>query len=584
MPYAVQNLIVGRGEPTSVSPTDSAEKALALMIEHEYSQLPVVNESKRPLGMVTHGSILRALSNFGVSLQDLHVRDAIVTTNSYRPEDDLFDLLDRLKETNAVLIVDADDQLIGIVTSYDSTEYFRQRAEDLMWVEDIEITIKELVLTAFTDDMGNVDEKVQKDAIEKALSSKHRLMGRYRNALRHYLKLRGEEKPEIDESSLERSFSHLDPKEKTKDFDDLTLYEYAELLLQGICWDLYSPFFDLSPVAIRNLLDGVRNTRNDLAHFRGELSATQRDQLRFCTEWLGRHQAEQLTANMVKIPVDLAIYKAPVEAGTAMVAETAEAYETIAITRESIIPTDEVLGPTHSRYAPLAIWLQSRPSREHRAKLSFEKVEDIIKGELPPYARTHRGWWANDSVGHVQSQQWLEVGWRVAQINITEGRVTFARIIEREAAYISFFSALQNDVRDTTDFPLRELRPDGHCWQTAASLPEDGAKRLHFVFSFSRGKRFRVELYVDTGDKEKNKLIFDRLEGDRDKVHETLGEELGWERLSEKRASRIAWYRPGFITNDEDTLANLRAWAVDAMVRFYDTLAEPAVQALAEVG
>ena len=210
-------------------------------------------------------------------------------------------------------------------------------------------------------------------------------------------------------------------------------------------------------------------------------------------------------------------------------------------------------------------------------------MEDIIDGKLPPSARTHRGWWANDSVGHVQSQQWLEVGWRVAQINMTDGRVTFARIREREAAYISFFSALQNDVQDATDFPLRELSPDGHCWQTAASLPEDGAKRLHFVFSFSRGKRFRVELYIDTGDKKKNKVIFDRLQEDRDKVHEALGEEVGWERLSEKRASRIAWYRPGVITDDEDTLAKLRAWAVDVMVSFYDALAEPAVQALAEV-
>ena len=114
MPYLVQNLIEGQGEPTTVHPDDSAQKALALMIEHGFSQLPVIDEAKRPLGMVTHESILRALSNFGVKLEDLRVSNAIVRAQTYRPEDDLFDLLDRLKETNAVLIVDGVDKLIGM--------------------------------------------------------------------------------------------------------------------------------------------------------------------------------------------------------------------------------------------------------------------------------------------------------------------------------------------------------------------------------------------------------------------------------------------------------------------------------------
>lgn len=581
MPYLVQNLIEGQGEPTTVHPDDSAQKALALMIEHGFSQLPVIDEAKRPLGMVTHESILRALSNFGVKLEDLRVSNAIVRAQTYRPEDDLFDLLDRLKETNAVLIVDGVDKLIGIVTSYDSMEYFRRRAEDMMLVEDIESMVKDLVQTAFIDETGEVDQERLAAAIEEVTSSQRALMRRYRNALRHYLELQGQQQqPEVDPQCLETSFSHLAQKEKPKEFDDLTLYEYTELLLHKGRWDLYRLIFDLEREALRTLLSGVRETRNALAHFRAEISPIQRSQLKFCTEWLAQHPVEQLMRHLVGVSLSWPIHKVETSRELVSVRETGAAYETSPETDIPIVPTEEVLGPDDSRYAPLAIWLQSRPSNADRVQLAFVEVEEIIGGLLPASAHTHRAWWANDSVGHVQSQQWLDVGWRVAQINMTEEKVTFARIREREAAYIGFFSALQTDVRETTGFPLKELSPGGQSWQTAASFPEKGAKYLHFVFAFRRGKRFRIELYIDTTDKEKNKSIFDRLYAARDRFHATLGEELSWERLSEKRASRIALYRPGTIMDDEERLAQLRVWAAGAMARFYEALAEPAIKAL----
>ena len=128
MPYPVQNLIEGRGEPICATPTDTAQHALAEMIEHDFSQLPVVNEAKVALGMVTYESILRALNHFGLKVEQLLVADTLVKASLFRPEDDLFDVLDRLRDTNAVLIVDGDQKLLGIITSYDSTEYFRRRA------------------------------------------------------------------------------------------------------------------------------------------------------------------------------------------------------------------------------------------------------------------------------------------------------------------------------------------------------------------------------------------------------------------------------------------------------------------------
>jgi hypothetical protein len=580
MPYPVENLIEGRGKPTTVRPSDSAQEALALMIEHDFSQLPVVEAGNKPLGMITNGSILRALSNFRAKLEHLRVSNAILKAEMYRPEDDLFDVLDRLQETNAVLIVDGEGRLAGIVTSYDSTEYFRRRAEDMMLVEDIESMVKDLILVCFTDNTGEVDEAALKAAIEEATYSTRALHGKYQNALRHYLKLAGDEESSIDSQCLEESFAHLDPGDKVRAFDELALSEYIELLLHTSRWHFYGPFFDLARDAVRTLLEGVRDTRNMLAHFRGEISSTQRHQLRFCVDWLARYPAEQLMQHALGIPVSWPINITESGQAQPKVAEAGAVYEAPAETDVPLVPAEEVLGPGDSRYAPLAIWLQSQPANQDRIPLSFQEIEDIIGGDLPLSARTHRSWWANDSVGHVQSRQWLDVSWRVAQTNLTEEKVTFARIKERQSDYIRFFSAVLNDVRETTEFPLRELSPDGQSWHVAAKLPGDAPKSLQFVFAFSRRGRFRVELYIDTGDKERNKGVFDRLYASRDRIHGDIGEELSWERLNEARSCRIAWYRQGSITDDEETLKDIRAWAVNSMVKFYDALAGPSVQAL----
>ncbi len=582
MPYPVENLIEGRGTPTTAHSGDSAQEALALMVEHDFSQLPVIDDASQQLGMITYESILRAMSNFGAKLDDLQVSNATVGAFTYDPEDDLFDLLNRLKETNAVLIVDGDGRLSGIVTSYDSTEYFRRRAEDMMLVEDIESMVKDLILVPFTNETGDVHQEGLAVAIEEATDSTEALRGRFQNALRDYLKCRGEEEPRIDSECVENSCYHLAPKQKARAFDELGLWEYTELLLHPGRWHLYGSFFDLAPNFLRTMLEGVRDTRNMLAHFRGEISTAQRDNLRFCAEFLARNPAEQLMERVLGIPVSWPLGTTSTDQAHTKVAEAVAAYEAPADTDVPIVPAEEVLGPGDSRYAPLAIWLRSRSADQNRVRLSFQRIEEIIEGDLPASAWKHRSWWANDAVGHVQSREWLDVGWRVAQINMTEEKVTFARIKERERDYIRFFSTVLADVREATEFPLRELSPDGQSWHIAAKLPEDGPKSLQFIFSFSRGRRLRVELYIDTGDKEKNKLIFDQLHASRDRIGENIGDELSWERLNEARACRIAWYRPGAITDDEETLRQVRAWAVEAMVSFYDELAGPSVQALSK--
>jgi CBS domain-containing protein len=543
-----------------------------LMIEHDFSQLPVVDEDKKPLGIITSDSIIRALNNFGIPLPELQVSHALVKVDQYSPDEDLFDLLDDLKNTYAVLIVNAEGSLIGIVTSYDTTEYFRRRAEDMMYVEDIESMLKDFIRAGYniTDD----DDQQALTAViaEVADGDLHK---KFQKALNHYLNRIDTGKTGVDQNIAQEVFTkHFASKETTKSLDDLTLHDYIQLLLHKSVWPQFYAVFQLKAEAVRNLLDGVRATRNDLAHFHGEISPNQRDQLHFCADWLERQRQAVLIAfqpnaevsELQEVEVSSPISESTLEPST-----------------EEIAPVEEPLRPDDSRYAPLAIWLQRQSRRQEKLTLTFNLIEEILGEELPASARQHRSWWANDSVGHVQSRQWLEVGWRVATISIVEGKVTFAQIKEREKAYIDFFSGLLQELRKVASFHVREAGPDGLSWMIIARVPRTGVQAGFLGFSFARHGRFRVELYIDSNEKERNKRLFDTLYLHKDEIQAELKGITGsleWERMDDKRASRIGLYHEGVITDPPEKLAQLLTWAIDATIRFQKVIDHYVVKAV----
>lgn len=563
MSTTVQQLINSGQRLVTILREDAAQKALELMIEHNYSQLPVVDrdgkvlEEKGKAYTITSDSILRALSRFGTSINDprLRVADAMIKTSIFREDSDLFDLLNDLQDTYAVLIVDGEYKPLGVVTSYDATDYFRQRAEDIMLVEDIEEALKKYILAAYpTQEEETSYELIQ--TIDNIMPSNRDLQGRFQKALLDYLNNTGLNGNKLHKQQADQAFEeHLYRKEQIKTFDRLTLNQYIELFLHDNRWARFGSIFSLDRKNIRQLLHNVRDIRNNLAHFRSIISKQQHDTLLACKEWLERHETDVLKEFEPKqLSVQLQ--------ATFTIAETSNG---------EIAPIEEAIHVNESRYAPLALILREQPRGQAQIQLTFQKIEEFINGELPPSARQHRSWWANDSVGHVQSQQWLDVGWRVSRINMSGETVTFTRIQGREKAYIDFFSALIQCMREKSFFYKRRPSPDGASWMTFAWIPEEGSPIASLVFSFARYGRFRVELYIDTREQQKNKQIFDELYSRREVIQTELGdlsEALEWEKIEAKRASRIALYHTGAITDKKETLANLQEWAVEAMRRF----------------
>lgn len=97
---------------------------------------------------------------------------------------------------------------------------------------------------------------------------------------------------------------------------------------------------------------------------------------------------------------------------------------------------------------------------------------------------------------------------------------------------------------------------------------------FNFVATKSYG---RVELYIDRGDKDENKAIFDELYSQKAAIENAFGSPLTWERLDNKRASRVKSEMSGDIFDDTQRPA-LIAFMVDAMVRLESSFKEPLAQ------
>ena len=85
---------------------------------------------------------------------------------------------------------------------------------------------------------------------------------------------------------------------------------------------------------------------------------------------------------------------------------------------------------------------------------------------------------------------------------------------------------------------------------------------------FGLADKVRVELYIDVGDAERNKALFDWLSGKKEEIEEKLATRLEWERLDDRRASRIAAYRRGSIEANESELEHTRVWFSRELLAF----------------
>lgn len=127
---------------------------------------------------------------------------------------------------------------------------------------------------------------------------------------------------------------------------------------------------------------------------------------------------------------------------------------------------------------------------------------------------------------------------------------------------------------------LARAKSKGVLWHTSRSPSRDmwlsvGAGRTGFNFNYLMWMNddSAVELYLDTGEAEPNKAIFDTLFAKRAVIDKAFGGELQWMRKDEKRACRIQHtIALGGLTSSEDKWPTIQDAMIDAMDRLVKAL------------
>jgi len=233
----------------SVRPDTKAADALKLMEEHGFSQIPVV-EGNSVLGLFSYRAFALELANSTTLKLDptsLSVEEFLEhDTPEYASLDDEFRGLISILDKKGAVVISGPEQLVAILTPMDVLHYLYTVANGFVLLEEIEITIRALIREALPDsDMFSA-------CVTTALSSKY-------------------------------------PEEKLPQrVEDMSFDDYIWLIRHGDNWQYFEPVFGGRRERVQAWLEPTRELRNDIFHFRRQLSSEDHQRLSACRDWLFR--------------------------------------------------------------------------------------------------------------------------------------------------------------------------------------------------------------------------------------------------------------------------------------------------------
>ena len=196
----------------SVTPDDTLNTATTEMLKHNYSQLPVVTNERHVKGMVSWESIGKRLS-LGAGIE--YVRDCMEPAEVVDSESLLFDAVDTIIQSKAVLVRGGDQRIVGMLTTGDLSREFQKLGEPFLRIGEIENHLRDLLRVLPSDEIAGAADPSDPREIESA--------------------------------------------------SDLTFGEGLRLIERTDVWKRLK--LPLDRVSMRDALERVRTIRNDVMHF-----------------------------------------------------------------------------------------------------------------------------------------------------------------------------------------------------------------------------------------------------------------------------------------------------------------------------
>ena len=132
-----------------VAPDSPLERAVTLMLAHDYSQLPVMTGPRELKGVVSWKTIG---SRLALGLECPHVRDCMEPAHVIGTDDSLFDAVSKIALNDYVLVLSPDKRISGIVTASDFNQQFHNLAEPFLLIGEIENGVRQMLHGKFTAD------------------------------------------------------------------------------------------------------------------------------------------------------------------------------------------------------------------------------------------------------------------------------------------------------------------------------------------------------------------------------------------------------------------------------------------------
>jgi len=142
---------------------------------------------------------------------------------------------------------------------------------------------------------------------------------------------------------------------------------------------------------------------------------------------------------------------------------------------------------------------------------------------------------------------------------------------ETQRKYLKFYSLLVDTYKKINP-KWRKIKPQPQSWLNFGA----GKSGLFLGWAFRSNNRFSIELYIDTGDKNENKRIFEDLRTYKNEIENKI-KGVSWEKLEEKRACRIAIYKKlkGSISSlSEEDYPEIIKWGTETMKQFTSVLSK----------
>lgn len=233
----------------SVPPETPARDAIALLRQHRYSQLPVVTGGE-VLGVFSYRSF--ALKAAIATLQDvtqqksapgdLAVEECLERFEFARVTDEMRQVFDAMDRDNGVLI-GSPEKLQGILTPMDFLRYLYKVASPFVMLSEIELTLRALIRLAVSE------EELKHCAV--------------------------------------RSLAQLYGAEKVpKNLESMTFDNYKTMISHGDNWAKFEPILGGNRTRISAKLKQLCDLRNDLFHFKREITLQDHETLGDHRDWL----------------------------------------------------------------------------------------------------------------------------------------------------------------------------------------------------------------------------------------------------------------------------------------------------------